>query len=187
MGTLRSRQTDVRREILSLARTHLSSCATITTLALQIRNPCNNYVTHPVSPSNMQSVIFRQITLLEIPPLFFFLSVMHIMPAHGFLIELEFDFSSQCCDGNTFWTSCPARLYQIPIYHPHRAEDKHPDVKMSRFSLDKSSKRTYCVIISVMRVVKCRYCSCVSVSRNSVPDEVFNIFIIGTGPLFFTI
>lgn len=75
-GTLRLRQTDVRREILSLARKHApqllrnnhSACA------LQIRNACSNRVAHRVSPSNMHPVIFRHITSLEIPPLFLFFS-----------------------------------------------------------------------------------------------------------------
>lgn len=98
------------------------------TCALQIRNARSNYGARPVSASNMPPVIFRHITALEFPPLFF-LSVRHIIQAHAFLIEVEFDFCSQCCDVDTFWTSCPARLYHIMIYHP---EDKHPEMKMSR-------------------------------------------------------
>lgn len=101
------------------------------TCALQIRNACCNYGAHPVSASNMPPVIFRHITALEIPPLFF-LSVMHIIQSHAFLIEVEFEFCSQCCDVDTYWTSCPARLYHNMIYHPDRAEDKHPEMKMSR-------------------------------------------------------
>lgn len=97
----RTWQKQTSEEILLPSRAHMRL-----TPALQIRNACGTNRAHPVSRSNVHNVLSYSDTSLGWKSRLFFLSVVHIMQAHVCLLEVEFDFCSQCCDVETHWTSC---------------------------------------------------------------------------------